>query len=895
MSKKKRKIKPSKDAGLKNFLASPQFAVVRGAFYMLLAFFAVIAVTSFVIKLFFPGENPDFNWLGSFGRWLGELLVSNSFGIASMGLCFLLFVYGLRLIVKNRSEKPEEAPRPTLWGDDRRFHKCLWSVLFWVIWLCTFIGWIANPEKSEQSTLGASLAGVVGTEIARMLHGFLHIGLPILLFFLAMLFLIMVHKVHVPVPNIKLKDGLFNKNRIPEIVNASEEKRSKKNDEEDDGEGDEEEKDGKKGFFAGIFSRFKNNDGEVEDEEDDEVGDDGVDFEDDSHINDLVSESLGRRGKNKNEIKNEIKNENEGNDNTITFSIDDQFEAVNRRAGRPGVVDSGEQEGPIFTVKQTPDDKPLNAAGQDEEPTEEELDTDDYRVHYGVGEPYDPKLDLKDFVMPNTDILEDWEQKNVKVTKEELIANKDRIVETLRDYGIEVTEISAQPGPTVTLYKIKPARGVRISKIQGLENDIALSLAALGIRIIAPIPGESNIGIEVPNAKPQIVAMKTMLESDEFRNAKMELPVAFGKTISNECFVTDLAKMPHLLMAGATGTGKSVGLNAVLASLLYTKHPSELKLVLIDPKKVEFSLYSKIERHYLAVMPDELTKDPDKREPVITDVKKVVRTLNSLCIEMDTRYDLLKAAKVRKITEYNDKFCKRMLNPDHGHRYLPYIVVVIDEFGDLIMTVGKEVELPICRLAQLARAVGIHLIIATQRPTTNIITGTIKANFPARVAFRVTSGIDSKTILDTGGAQQLIGRGDMLISLAGKDLVRLQCALIDTPEIEKLVNEIGEQRGYAEGEGFVLPEYLDENDAPNKEFDAKAKDEFFNDAARLVVASQFGSTSLLQRKLQLGYNRAGRIIDQLEAAGIVGPYNGSKARDVLIKDEVTLEELLRTL
>ena len=518
----------------------------------------------------------------------------------------------------------------------------------------------------------------------------------------------------------------------------------------------------------------------------------------------------------------------------------------------------------------------------------EELEEDDYRRHYGLDEPYDPHLDLSDFVMPETGILEDWETANTKVTKEELIANKDRIVQTLKDYGIEITDISAIPGPTVTLYKIKPAPGVRISKIKNLEDDIALSLAALGIRIIAPIPGESNVGIEVPNAKPQVVAMKTMLESEAFQKAKekMELPIAFGKTISNECFVTDLAKMPHLLMAGATGTGKSVGLNAVLASLLYTKHPSELKLVLVDPKKVEFSLYSALERHYLAKMPDE-------EEGVITDVKKVVRTLNSLCIEMDSRYDLLKQAKVRKITEYNDKFCKRMLNPEHGHRYLPYIVVVIDEFGDLIMTAGKEVELPIARLAQLARAVGIHLIIATQRPTTNIITGTIKANFPARVAFRVTSGIDSKTILDTGGAQQLIGRGDMLISLAGKDMIRLQCALIDTPEIEKLVKYIGDQRGYPEG--FELPEYLDENEEPNKEFDAKSKDEFFNDAARLVVASQFGSTSLLQRKLQLGYNRAGRIIDQLEAAGIVGPSNGSKPREVLIHDEVSLEELLKSL
>ncbi|MBO4586793.1 MAG: DNA translocase FtsK [Bacteroidales bacterium] len=575
-----------------------------------------------------------------------------------------------------------------------------------------------------------------------------------------------------------------------------------------------------------------------------------------------------------------------------SFSIDDEFARVMEKAQEK----TQEDDGVKFTIEEgieepTSETSEMQEEEEDQEEqvsSEEELEDDDYRRHYGLDEPYDPHLDLSDYEMPETSLLEDWETANTRVTKEELIANKDRIVQTLKDYGIEITEIQAQPGPTVTLYKIKPAPGVRISKIKNLEDDIALSLAALGIRIIAPIPGESNVGIEVPNAKPQIVAMKTMLESEAFEKAKekMELPIAFGKTISNECFVTDLAKMPHLLMAGATGTGKSVGLNAVLASLLYTKHPSELKLVLVDPKKVEFSLYSALDHHYLAKMPDE-------DEAVITDVKKVVRTLNSLCIEMDSRYDLLKSAKVRKITEYNEKFCKRMLNPEHGHRYLPYIVVVIDEFGDLIMTAGKEVELPIARLAQLARAVGIHLIIATQRPTTNIITGTIKANFPARVAFRVTSGIDSKTILDTGGAQQLIGRGDMLISLAGKDMIRLQCALIDTPEIDKLVKYIGDQRGYPEG--FELPEYLDENEEPNKEFDAKHKDEFFEDAARLVVASQFGSTSLLQRKLQLGYNRAGRIIDQLEAAGIVGPSNGSKPRDVLVHDEVSLEEILRSL
>ena len=478
--------------------------------------------------------------------------------------------------------------------------------------------------------------------------------------------------------------------------------------------------------------------------------------------------------------------------------------------------------------------------------------------------------------MPSTDMLEDWEVRNTKVTNEELVANKDRIVKTLRDYNIEIVGISATPGPTVTLYEIKPAPGIRISKIKNLEDDIALSLSALGIRIIAPIPGKGTVGIEVPNANPQIVSMKSMLESDAFsKNTKMELPVALGKTISNEPYVTDLAKMPHLLMAGATGTGKSVGLNAVIASLLYKKHPSELKFVMVE-----------IERHYLA-------KLPDSEEAIITDVKKVVRTLNSLCIEMDQRYDLLKQAQVRKITEYNDKFCHRRLNPENGHHYMPYIVLVIDEFADLIMTAGKEVEMPIARLAQLARAVGIHLIIATQRPTTNIITGTIKANFPARIAFRVTSGIDSRTILDTTGAQQLIGRGDMLISLAGSDMVRLQCALIETEEIERLADWIGDQRGYPDG--FLLPEYLDENEEPNKDFDPKQKDEFFNDAARLVVASQFGSTSLLQRKLQLGYNRAGRIIDQLEAAGIVGPYNGSKPRDVLVHDEQSLEDLLREL
>ena len=504
-------------------------------------------------------------------------------------------------------------------------------------------------------------------------------------------------------------------------------------------------------------------------------------------------------------------------------------------------------------------------------------------IHYGVNEPYDPKLELASFVFPNTEMLIDYERRNQSSDESELIANKDRIVSTLRNFGIDIVKIKATPGPTVTLYEVVPASGTKISKIKNLEDDIALSLSALGIRIIAPIPGKGTIGIEVPNSVPQVVSMRTMLTSPQFINNNYELPIALGKTISSEPFVADLAKMPHLLMAGATGQGKSVGLNAIIASLLFKKHPCELKFVMVDPKKVELSLYSKIERHYLA-------KLPDSEEAIITDVKKVVRTLNSLCLEMDQRYELLKSAGCKKITEYNAKFCSRRLLPTAGHRFLPYIVLVVDEFADLIMTAGKEIEMPIARLAQLARAVGIHLIIATQRPSVNIITGTIKANFPARIAFKVSSKIDSRTILDTGGADRLIGRGDMLI-FTGNDLTRLQCALIDTEEIEALAEFIGSQRGF--NQTFLLPEYLDEDSEPSKEVDMKQLDEKFEESARLVVMHQHGSTSLIQRKLSLGYNRAGRIIDQLEAAGIVGPFEGSKAREVLVKTELELEEILK--
>jgi S-DNA-T family DNA segregation ATPase FtsK/SpoIIIE len=499
---------------------------------------------------------------------------------------------------------------------------------------------------------------------------------------------------------------------------------------------------------------------------------------------------------------------------------------------------------------------------------------------------YDPTLDLGSYRFPHFELLNDYGSIQSKVNQDELIANKNKILSTLKNYGIEIDKIMATVGPTVTLYEIVPAAGVRISKIKNLEDDIALSLAALGIRIIAPIPGKGTIGIEVPNQNPEMVPMKNILASEKFNSSQFELPVALGKTISNEIFIADLAKMPHLLMAGATGQGKSVGLNAVLVSLLYKKHPAQVKFVLVDPKKVELTLFNKIERHFLA-------KLPNSEDAIITDNTKVIHTLNSLCIEMDNRYALLQDAQVRNIKEYNTKFINRKLNPNEGHKYLPYIVLVVDEFADLIMTAGKEVETPIARLAQLARAVGIHLIIATQRPSVNIITGTIKANFPARIAFRVTSKIDSRTILDSGGADQLIGRGDMLLS-TGNDLIRIQCAFVDTPEVEKITEFIGNQRAYPSA--FLLPEYVGEDGEGGKDdVDLSERDKMFDDAARLVVQFQQGSASFLQRKLKLGYNRAGRLVDQLEAAGFIGPFEGSKAREVLVKDSMHMEEILQKL
>ncbi|WP_373057519.1 DNA translocase FtsK 4TM domain-containing protein [Zunongwangia sp. H14] len=540
--------------------------------------------------------------------------------------------------------------------------------------------------------------------------------------------------------------------------------------------------------------------------------------------------------------------------------------------------------------KTTPPPQPEESTEENEEvemqvetaPEEDELDEDKLsaKAVKDFGE-FDPTLELSNYKFPTLELLKDYGG-GITINQQELEENKNRIVETLKNYKIEIAQIKATVGPTVTLYEIVPEAGIRISKIKNLEDDIALSLSALGIRIIAPIPGRGTIGIEVPNKNSTIVSMRSVIASPKFQNAEMELPMALGKTISNETFVVDLAKMPHMLMAGATGQGKSVGLNAILTSLLYSKHPAEVKFVLVDPKKVELTLFNKIERHYLA-------KLPDTEEAIITDNTKVIHTLNSLCIEMDNRYEMLKDAMVRNIKEYNVKFRNRKLNPENGHKFLPYIILVVDEFADLIMTAGKEVETPIARLAQLARAVGIHLIIATQRPSVNVITGIIKANFPARIAFRVTSKIDSRTILDSQGADQLIGRGDMLFT-QGSEMKRLQCAFVDTPEVDKITEFIGSQKAYPDA--HLLPAYEGEENGTGLDIDVSERDKLFREAAEVIVTAQQGSASLLQRKLKLGYNRAGRIIDQLEAAGIVGPFEGSKARQVLITDLAALEQLL---
>ena len=568
----------------------------------------------------------------------------------------------------------------------------------------------------------------------------------------------------------------------------------------------------------------------------------------------------------------------ESNDADENDTLDQDIELEHSYSEKS--ASNNEQDSDKILIKSNDDEVAMEVeTAQDEE----ESDQLSKKLVQDFGE-FDPTLELANYQFPSIDLLKDYNSgRGITIDQKELEQNKNKIVDTLKNYKIEIAQIKATVGPTVTLYEIVPEAGIRISKIKNLEDDIALSLSALGIRIIAPIPGKGTIGIEVPNQNPSVVPMRSVVASNKFQNAEMELPIAMGKTISNETFTVDLAKMPHLLMAGATGQGKSVGLNVILTSLLYQKHPAEVKFILVDPKKVELTLFNKIERHYLA-------KLPDTDEAIITDNTKVINTLNSLCIEMDNRYNLLKDAMVRNIKEYNVKFKARKLNPENGHKFLPYIVLVVDEFADLIMTAGKEVETPIARLAQLARAIGIHLIIATQRPSVNVITGMIKANFPARIAFRVTSKIDSRTILDAGGADQLIGKGDMLFT-QGNELIRLQCAFVDTPEVERITEFIGSQKAYPDA--HQLPEYSGEDSGTSVDNDILDRDQLFKDAAEVIVIAQQGSASLLQRKLKLGYNRAGRIIDQLEAAGIVGPFEGSKARQVTVPDLAALEELLK--
>ncbi|MCF4101297.1 DNA translocase FtsK [Gillisia sp. M10.2A] len=607
----------------------------------------------------------------------------------------------------------------------------------------------------------------------------------------------------------------------------------------------------------------------------------------------VTPEMIGSYVKNKKgELKADFKTASESAPSEITEEEEDWVSEYAPPVESPIIKETPKPATPtneinFDTPQKTPSkpSAPIEEVKMEVETAEEEEveDTLSQKLVKDFGE-FDPTLELSNYKFPTIDLLKDYNINSggITVDQQELEENKNNIVNTLKNYKIEIAQIKATVGPTVTLYEIVPEAGIRISKIKNLEDDIALSLSALGIRIIAPIPGKGTIGIEVPNKNATIVSMRSVIASPKFQNAEMELPLALGKSISNETFVVDLAKMPHLLMAGATGQGKSVGLNAILTSLLYCKHPAEVKFVLVDPKKVELTLFNKIERHYLAKLPDD-------GDAIITDNTKVINTLNSLCIEMDDRYNLLKDAMVRNIKEYNVKFKARKLNPEDGHKFLPYIVLVIDEFADLIMTAGKEVETPIARLAQLARAIGIHLIIATQRPSVNVITGIIKANFPARVAFRVTSKIDSRTILDNQGADQLIGRGDMLFT-QGNDLIRLQCAFVDTPEVDKITEFIGSQKAYPDA--HLLPEYQGEESGMGLDIDVSERDKLFREAAEVIVIAQQGSASLLQRKLKLGYNRAGRIIDQLEAAGVVGPFEGSKARQVLVTDMASLDELL---
>ena len=803
---------------------SKRFKVILGSTLSLLSIYLFLACVSYLFTwtedqdrilqrsffdyIFDTTEAPVENWLGKFGAWTSHLMIYRLFGVTSFGICFLLFVSGIRILF-------DYAIVP--------IGKAFTITIAFMLWGSLFLGFFSD----KLNYLGGTFGFYLNEWLMLTLGSFGAFALSLVLLYILITILFN--------PNYsKWLDFLFNREKAA----YSEEE-------------DAFEAENTKQSYEDIFV-----------------------------VNTIKDE----------EIKSDVISE------TVDFSApmeeedEDVFYQESELFVSPNLTKEEEDSSDDFEIEMATEPEPTIIPPVQAAPTmganaTQKSDEDDLAkklvTEYGE---YDPTKDLEGYVLPPLDLMTDYGTSGISVSKEELETNKDKIVQTLQHYKIEIAKIKATVGPTVTLYEIVPAPGVRISKIKNLEDDIALSLSALGIRIIAPIPGKGTIGIEVPNSNPEMVSMRSLIASDKFQHFDGELPIVMGKTITNETFVFDLTKMPHLLVAGATGQGKSVGLNAILISILYKKHPAQVKFVLVDPKKVELTLYNKIERHFLAKLPGE-------EDAIITDTSKVVNTLNSLCIEMDDRYELLKDAGVRTIKEYNAKFIARRLNPEKGHRYLPYIVVLIDEFADLIMTAGKEVEHPIARIAQLARAIGIHLIVATQRPSVNVITGMIKANFPARIAFRVLSKIDSRTILDASGADQLIGRGDMLIS-TGSDIKRLQCGFVDTPEVEEICSFIGDQRAYPEA--LILPEYTPEGSDLGGEMDMNEIDPMFVDSARIVVINQQGSASLLQRKLKLGYNRAGRIVDQLEGMGIIGAFQGSKAREVLFGDIESLDEFLRT-
>jgi S-DNA-T family DNA segregation ATPase FtsK/SpoIIIE len=826
---------------VKEFVQDERTHKVTGIACLLAGVFLFIAFTSYLftwkedqdeifrsgLAILKPNELHIANLLGSLGAYVSHIFIYKGFGLASYLFCTTFFVFGLNLLFAHR-----------IFSIARNLKYLVTGVVFFSAILGFFMASLSFPY-----------GGAVGSMLSDWLEGFLgKLGTTILLLVAGLAYMVWRFNPVFTVPQRRMTGKI-------KTAPSSE------------GSGEDEDAFSPKAAVKG------------------EDGDDQPRL--------FIVEGKGKKNTIKGDGKGIILSIPEEEEEPSAFTlIEKEEEEEEIEPEEEEEWEEEEEEIPVSPVFQNPPPSALPRIppsdltleikpSADEKPIEEEPVTTGKPIEQLA--PYDPILDLSDYRYPSLDLLEAHGSEKIVQDPRELENNKEQIINTLKNYDISIQRIAATVGPTVTLYEIVPAAGVRISRIKNLEDDIALSLAALGIRIIAPIPGKGTIGIEVPNVKKTVVGMRGLLASEKFQNNTFALPIAIGKKIDNENFIVDLASMPHLLMAGATGQGKSVGLNAILVSLLYKKHPSQLKFVLVDPKKVELSIYRIIERHFLAKLPGE-------EEAIITDTKKVIHTLNALCIEMDNRYDLLKEAGCRNIREYNEKFSKRRLSPEKGHQYLPFIVLVVDEFADLIMTAGKEVEMPIARLAQLARAVGIHLIIATQRPSVNIITGTIKANFPARIAFKVSSKIDSRTILDAGGAEQLIGRGDMLISFNG-EIVRLQCAFVDTPEVEKVTDFIGEQRGYPQA--FLLPEYVDEKDADGKDFDIGDRDPLFNEAARLIVQNQSGSTSLIQRRMKLGYNRAGRLMDQLEAAGIVGPGQGSKPRDVLFKSEMDLEDYLQ--